>query len=324
MISLIALLIVIVSFQYVYSSDAVRLRDIQALTFRKNHLTTYRRSFPTNQLNCLWGDCQYRNNINIVQCVNMGVNDNGNVQWKCETQLPGYLSLGKTTVSCEGYNHAGDEFILKDSCALNYELIKDYNYVQPINPYHNTNDNDSVVLFIFLMCLLICTIICFTNYCTFSPSDSHTSSYYEWFGIYNGEPTYYTRQPLYQTNVRTNVSYIDTEIREPMPTILSTLRHRPTRVDIQQPILQEPKVTKVSYADTEIIGPNEKHILQEPKVTKVSYADTEIIGPNEKHILQEPKVSYADTEARESVVEKKQDYNEDEKTDISYADTESR
>jgi len=302
MISLIALLTVFVSFQDVYSSNAIRLKDIQALTFRKNQLTTCRRSSPMQQLTCYFGDCRYSNYVDVVQCVNMGVNDNENVQWRCESQLPESLSLGKTIVSCEGYNHAGDEFVLKGSCALKYELVRDY--AQPINPYHNTNNNGNIVPFIFLLCLLICAIICFTNCCTFSSSDSHTPPYYGWFGRYHGGSTYYTRQPLYQTNIQTNVSYADTEVRESTPIILSTLRQRSNHVVTQQPVLQEPIVTKVSYANTEIRGSIEKPIVQEPIVTKVSYADTEVRG--------------------EPVVEKNQDYKDERKTDISYADTESR
>lgn len=278
MISLIALLTVFVSFQNVYSSDAVRLRDIQALTFRKNQITTYRRSSPMQQLTCSWGDCQYKDNILNVQCVNMGVNDIGNVQWRCESQLPESLSLGKTTVSCEGYNHAGDEFVLKGSCGLKYELIKDNNYIQPINPYTNDNSNGNFVYFIFLMCCIICAIICFTNCCTFSYSDPHISPYYGWFGRYHGGSTYYNRQPIYQTNMHTNVSYADTEVRGSTPTILSTLRQRPTNVAIQQPILQEPKVTKISYADTEVRGEpvvEKNQNYKEEKKTDISYADTE-------------------------------------------------
>jgi len=267
MISLIALLAVFVSFQNVYSSDAVRLRDIQALTFRKNRITTYRRSLPMQQLTCSWGDCQYKDNVLNVQCVNMGVNDNQNVQWRCESQLPESLSLGKTTVSCEGYNHAGDEVVLKGSCGLKYELIKDYNYIQPINPYIqpinpyiqpiNPYPNDT---FIFLISCIIFGIICFTFCCSFSFSDSYISPYYGWFGRYHGGSTYYNRQPMYQTNMHTNVSYADTEVRGSTHTILSTLRQRPTNVAIQ-----EPKVAKVSYADTEVRG---EHVVKKIRTTK--------------------------------------------------------
>jgi hypothetical protein len=127
--------------------------------------------------------------------------------------------------------------------------------------------------------------------------------------------------------MQNNVSYTDTEVNRPIPTILSTLRQRQNHVDNQQPILHEPKVTKISYADTEVRGSNENPIIQEPKITKISYADTEVRGSNENPIIQEPKItkiSYADTEVREPVVEKNQNYNNATKTDISYADTESR
>ena len=44
------------------------------------------------------------------------------LQWECKSELPAGISLGETTVNCEGYSHPDDEYILRGSCGLEYEL----------------------------------------------------------------------------------------------------------------------------------------------------------------------------------------------------------
>jgi len=44
------------------------------------------------------------------------------VDWKCETDLPESLRLGRVQMSCEGWSGPGDSYVLKESCSLEYRL----------------------------------------------------------------------------------------------------------------------------------------------------------------------------------------------------------
>jgi hypothetical protein len=56
--------------------------------------------------------------------------DGKDYTWKCQSELPENLKLGKVTVSCEGYDNPDDSHVLVGSCGLKYTL----NYVEPIRP----------------------------------------------------------------------------------------------------------------------------------------------------------------------------------------------
>jgi hypothetical protein len=52
----------------------------------------------------------------------MGSDTYGNVQWKCEADLDSSVRFGNNVVSCEGYSHPDDPYVLKGSCGLEYTL----------------------------------------------------------------------------------------------------------------------------------------------------------------------------------------------------------
>lgn len=118
----VALLFVLVKSSYSWNHDSVLLRDIQALTFYKNRHTTARRSNPVPQLKCVGGSAGCHVFIpEVVQCVNRGW-DGVDVQWECKTDMDNAYRFGVIEVSCEGYNHPSDDYILKGSCGLEYTL----------------------------------------------------------------------------------------------------------------------------------------------------------------------------------------------------------
>lgn len=43
-------------------------------------------------------------------------------QWECRTDMDNAYRFGRIEVSCEGYNHPADAYILKGSCGLEYTL----------------------------------------------------------------------------------------------------------------------------------------------------------------------------------------------------------
>ena len=99
----------------------VKLTDVQALTLKKGALTTGRRSSPVLQLQCSGSFCKHA--PDSVQCINVGP-DGNNVQWKCQANLPDWLSFkdSDSNVSCEGYEYPTDPYILAGSCGMSYSL----------------------------------------------------------------------------------------------------------------------------------------------------------------------------------------------------------
>uniref|UniRef100_A0A3Q3WN27 Store-operated calcium entry-associated regulatory factor n=1 Tax=Mola mola TaxID=94237 RepID=A0A3Q3WN27_MOLML len=119
--------------QYVYNTPhktvlefapagTVLLRDIQALTLYRGRYTTARRSSPIPQLQCVGGSAGCQAFVpDVVQCQNKGW-DGVDVQWECRTDMDNAYRFGRIEVSCEGYSHPADDYILKGSCGLEYTL----------------------------------------------------------------------------------------------------------------------------------------------------------------------------------------------------------
>nr|KIR44270.1 hypothetical protein I312_06516 [Cryptococcus bacillisporus CA1280] len=101
----------------------IPLGGIKTLTFYADKYTAGRRTAPIPQLTCQGPGCKIFQ-PDVVQCTNMGDDGLGNVQWKCDTDLPSSLRLGKVDVSCEGWSAKGDPDILQGSCGLTYNLYK--------------------------------------------------------------------------------------------------------------------------------------------------------------------------------------------------------
>ncbi|CAJ0931737.1 unnamed protein product, partial [Mesorhabditis belari] len=103
------------------AADRVLLKDVTAITLNRGQMTTGRRSSPVPQLRCVGGAAQGVYSPKTVQCYNRG-SDGSDVQWECKSTMDDRYVLGRITVSCEGYDHPHDPYILKGSCGLEYEL----------------------------------------------------------------------------------------------------------------------------------------------------------------------------------------------------------
>lgn len=112
------------AYPYGQTYDSVLLQDVKALTFTKGQYTAARRSAPIPQLGCVGGSASYATEFfpSTVQCINVGVDSYGNVQWKCEADLDSSVKFGETIVNCEGYSNPDDPYILRGSCGLEYNL----------------------------------------------------------------------------------------------------------------------------------------------------------------------------------------------------------
>jgi len=100
----------------------IPLDKIPALTLYKDALTSVRRSTPIPQLSCIGKACQLYT-PDVVRCTNIGGHGT-DVDWKCEADLPESLRFGRVHVSCEGWSQAGDPYVLKGSCGLEYRLVE--------------------------------------------------------------------------------------------------------------------------------------------------------------------------------------------------------
>jgi len=133
------LLLLLVSLCCGLPSNSYRLADVRGLTFRKGQETAGRRMAPIQQLRCVSGPCETK--IKEVKCRNVGAGYNGEVQWKCEAELPKGISFSTINVNCEGYSSADDDYVLRDSCGLEYGLVRSNIQKQSTADYADHNDD---------------------------------------------------------------------------------------------------------------------------------------------------------------------------------------
>jgi hypothetical protein len=119
--------------------NKILLSDVQVLTFQRNMYTTGRRNPPIPQLNCVGGNAKHdaNNIVHTIQCRNTGF-DGSDYNWECKSAIDDHHQLGKTQVSCEGYDYPDDEYILKGSCGIEYELLYTQKYYD--HRQHNLNN----------------------------------------------------------------------------------------------------------------------------------------------------------------------------------------
>ncbi|KAJ7170744.1 DUF1183-domain-containing protein [Mycena crocata] len=103
----------------------IELARIPALTFYKDSLTESRRTKPISQLICVGKPCSLYTPevVPVVRCQSLG-GSGTEIDWKCEADLPESLRFGRVEVSCEGWSRAGDPYVLKGSCSLEYRLVQ--------------------------------------------------------------------------------------------------------------------------------------------------------------------------------------------------------
>ncbi|KAL4641607.1 store-operated calcium entry-associated regulatory factor [Arapaima gigas] len=105
-----------------WDDGSVLLRDVQALTLYRGRYTAARRTSPVPQLQCVGGSAGCSAFVpEVVQCQNKGW-DGVDVQWECKTDMDNAYRFGRIEVTCEGFNHPNDPYILKSSCGLEYTL----------------------------------------------------------------------------------------------------------------------------------------------------------------------------------------------------------
>uniref|UniRef100_A0A8C7GTX0 Store-operated calcium entry-associated regulatory factor n=1 Tax=Oncorhynchus kisutch TaxID=8019 RepID=A0A8C7GTX0_ONCKI len=103
-----------------WNEGSVLLRDVQVLTLYKGKYSRGQNSSAVPQLQCAGGSASCGSFISeVVQCKNKGW-DRVNAQ--CKTDMDSAYKFGRIEVSCEGFSHPDDAYILKGSCGLEYSL----------------------------------------------------------------------------------------------------------------------------------------------------------------------------------------------------------
>ncbi|KAG0729562.1 Store-operated calcium entry-associated regulatory factor [Chionoecetes opilio] len=103
--------------------DSVYLKTLEVLTLYSGKMTKGRRSSPVSQLECVSGGTAPCDAFRprVVQCYNRGWDGEG-VQWECKTDMDNAYRFGSIEVSCEGYEHRDDPYVLSGSCGLQYTI----------------------------------------------------------------------------------------------------------------------------------------------------------------------------------------------------------
>lgn len=99
------------------------MSSLSALTLHSNRRTASRRLPPVPQLTCKGSLCR-KYTPDVVQCVAVGTDGVGGLEWKCEADLPSGFRFGDVDVSCEGWDGPDDPNILRGSCGLTYSLVR--------------------------------------------------------------------------------------------------------------------------------------------------------------------------------------------------------
>ncbi|KAF5359264.1 hypothetical protein D9756_003453 [Leucocoprinus leucothites] len=136
----------------------IALASIPALTFYKDSWTASQRTSAIPQLTCIGKPCKLYQ-PEVVRCANLG-GSGTEVDWKCEADLPEALRFGKVEVSCEGWSKAGDPYVLKGSCGLEYKLVEVPGALRnggtdsPLSFFKGYNWGDIIFTFVWVAFLL--------------------------------------------------------------------------------------------------------------------------------------------------------------------------
>jgi hypothetical protein len=176
--------------------DAIHITKVQSITLTDGQYTSHRRVSPVPQLSLVGGDAQrsgYR--PRVVQCVNKG-SDGNTINWKCEADMDEKYQFGRLNVQCEGYRYSGDEWVLKGSCGLEYELNytpkahrRDRQRYNQVPTYTHTGDDSSGSPFFLTIIVLVIIIVvvykcCLSGGATNEPTYTQTTSTQRPSGMY--------------------------------------------------------------------------------------------------------------------------------------------
>jgi hypothetical protein len=204
----------------------VHIKDVNVITLYSNEYTTGRRNIPIPQMRCVGPACS-EGALKSMQCTNMGF-DGSDANWDCKADVGNRFTLGKVSVSCEGYEFPDDPRILVGSCGVEYELQFNPNYQprthQPrnnrdvtvttwwdplYNRYYNTYSYHDEILFVCFCCIGLFGMLLIIACASSRPRITHTPSpiYTPSSTIHSPPPPTYYPPSYYDYYPRTSYSH---------------------------------------------------------------------------------------------------------------------
>ncbi|RNA16322.1 store-operated calcium entry-associated regulatory factor [Brachionus plicatilis] len=147
--------------------DRIKLSQIKSINLYKENLTNSKRNSPSLQLKCLSHSLMCHSySPSFVKCINKGYPE-ANVKWECKADFGKRVKFGSHRVKCEGYDKPDDEYILANSCSLEYYLEIDnfddmYEYYNK-DMYETSKISNFLTLMIMMIVVLTIYKSCIKN-----------------------------------------------------------------------------------------------------------------------------------------------------------------
>lgn len=100
-------------------------RDVDIMTLEAGKFATRVRGDPQEQIWCVGGSAmsKFKYYPSQISCKNMGIDDTGRVNWMCyPAGLDKRVKISTSTVSFEGWDRPGDEYVRAGSAVVRYHL----------------------------------------------------------------------------------------------------------------------------------------------------------------------------------------------------------
>lgn len=152
------------------NSQCFKMADTKVMTFMKGKYVTSPNGKKFSEIYCAEGNaCHLVNKIEAIQCVNMGVDHQGKINWKCDTVMAGNdLIIGYTNPTCRGYRSTDDnEYAYKNSCLVMVKLdtiIQQTQQTQSVILPNDSYESNYIAFYcLFSLLIILMIYICLTQ-----------------------------------------------------------------------------------------------------------------------------------------------------------------
>jgi hypothetical protein len=123
-------------------AQSVAYTELGKLSFHTGMNASTRLDTPRPQITCRGGNCPIA--PDVIECEPLGGDE-----WDCHAEGRWYGVLERSTISCEGYEHANDSNVLAGSCSIDLDM-RDKEHRLP----HPADDVDIVLFCIILIIVM--------------------------------------------------------------------------------------------------------------------------------------------------------------------------
>jgi len=94
---------------------------LQTLVFYAGRQSKARRVSSVPQVKCVGGNCNANGGYDTIKVITCVPSQQG-TRWSCIADMFNHVRFGRTDVTCEGWDHSEDEYLLEGSCGVEYTL----------------------------------------------------------------------------------------------------------------------------------------------------------------------------------------------------------